>query len=143
MKWSGRLKDKYYSVVWGINFPEIADKYNMPRDKLDEIFDHYRTTFSRGSFTRDEFKTFRLKLKKDDDLQLDGVCERFFKKYDKANTGEIKFADYVEMLNVQFFGTVEQKLALLFDLIDQNGNKYISEKELADMLTVRYDCNFK
>ena len=128
-------------MVWGINLPEIADKYNMPRKNLDEIFQDYRATFPRGSFTRDEFKTFKLKLKKDDDLQLDGVCESFFKKYDEKNTGEIKFADYVDMLNVQFFGTVERKLALLFELIDQDGNKYISERELADMLTVRYDCN--
>ena len=137
-KW---LKVKYYSAIWEINFDEIADQMNLPRDKLEAIFDQYKRMFSSGAFDKDEFKTNFLKLGKNDDLKLDGVCDRFFKKYDRMETGKIKFADFVEMLKVQFYGTVEEKLALLFDLIDQNGNKHISEVELADMLTVRYLFN--
>ena len=122
---------------WGINFPELAVKLSLPQQQIFTLFSYYNSISNSKSFTKDDFKTKYLRLKKDDGLNLDGLCDRVFRIYDPKSTGKINFEEFAALLHVQFYGSTAEKLTLLFELTDQDGNGLLSEKELTDMLTVR------
>ncbi|XP_019939539.1 A-type potassium channel modulatory protein KCNIP1 isoform X3 [Paralichthys olivaceus] len=62
-----------------------------------------------------------------------------FNAFDSANTGSIKFEDFVTALSILLRGSVTEKLQWTFNLYDINRDGYINKEEMTDIVRAIYD----
>nr|XP_033783014.1 Kv channel-interacting protein 1 isoform X3 [Geotrypetes seraphini] len=62
-----------------------------------------------------------------------------FNAFDTAQTGSVKFEDFVMALSILLRGTVHEKLRWTFNLYDINKDGYINKEEMMDIVKAIYD----
>ncbi|XP_053319312.1 Kv channel-interacting protein 1 isoform X3 [Spea bombifrons] len=62
-----------------------------------------------------------------------------FNAFDAAQTGSVKFEDFVTALSTLLRGTINEKLRWTFNLYDINKDGYINKEEMMDIVKAIYD----
>lgn len=124
------------------NFKELSKGTKFTSKELSSFFDKFKKDFPDGKITKDQFTILYKKM-----FGVDGdateFCELTFKQYDKDNSGTIDFKEFMMTLSVASRGTPDEKLLWAFHLYDKDGNGYLTESEIREVLTAVYKARSK
>lgn len=111
------------------------------RSEIKKIYELFIKDASNGKITSDQFISSLSKNSQIKDKNSEKYLKKLFQAFDKDESGQIDFSEYMIALSMLKKGTAEEKLKFFFAQFDANKDKEISEDEMTDMIKALYDLN--
>lgn len=116
---------------------ELSKSCKYSTKELNDWYKKFKKDFPSGKINRTEFvDLYRKMFGTDGDVK--DFCEVVFKRYDSDGDGTISFQEFMTTLSVASRGTTQEKLRWAFGLYDIDGNGYLTEREINEILTAIY-----
>ena len=119
------------------DFKELSKGTKFSTKELNEWYKKFKKDFPDGKINKTQFVLLYQKMFGADVNASNEFCEHVFRRYDQDGDGVINFKEFMTTLSVASRGTPDEKLSWAFKLYDKDNNGYLTESEVAEILTVR------
>nr|XP_033783012.1 Kv channel-interacting protein 1 isoform X1 [Geotrypetes seraphini] len=110
---------------------------NFTKRELQVLYRGFKNECPSGVVNEDTFKQIYSQFFPHGDASM--YAHYLFNAFDTAQTGSVKFEDFVMALSILLRGTVHEKLRWTFNLYDINKDGYINKEEMMDIVKAIYD----
>ncbi|KAM8971932.1 A-type potassium channel modulatory protein KCNIP1-like [Pelodytes ibericus] len=110
---------------------------NFTKMELQVLYRGFKNECPSGVVNEDTFKQIYSQFFPHGDANM--YAHYLFNAFDAAQSGSVKFEDFVTALSVLLRGTIHEKLRWTFNLYDINKDGYINKEEMMDIVKAIYD----
>eukprot|EP01114_Cavostelium_apophysatum_P006203 TRINITY_DN1744_c0_g1_i12.p1 TRINITY_DN1744_c0_g1~~TRINITY_DN1744_c0_g1_i12.p1 ORF type:complete len:563 (+),score=198.38 TRINITY_DN1744_c0_g1_i12:1357-3045(+) len=111
-------------------FESLATSTHFGTKELEGLFAKWRQQNKDGEVSKEDFSKGLQSIGITDHL----LIEQYFSAFDKDKSGTINFREFVTGLSIVQRGTVDERLKLLFDTYDADGNGSLSPEEVYKLI---------
>ncbi|XP_063784380.1 Kv channel-interacting protein 1 isoform X1 [Pseudophryne corroboree] len=119
----------------GLEQLEAQTKFS--KRELQVLYRGFKNECPTGVVNEDTFKQIYSQFFPHGDASM--YAHYLFNAFDAAQSGSVKFEDFVAALSVLLRGTIHEKLRWTFNLYDINKDGYINKEEMMDIVKAIYD----
>ena len=122
---------RHGSSIMTYALPQDAQRGRLSRQEFVKLFEAIFPESDAVEFANHVFRTF--------DVNKDGIwCHRIFgsKKIDGLSLGVLNFREFVIGLSLSLRGSFDEKLYWAFKVYDVDGNGFISQSEMREIIAV-------
>ncbi|XP_034961113.1 Kv channel-interacting protein 1 isoform X1 [Zootoca vivipara] len=116
---------------------QLEAQTNFTKKELQVLYRGFKNECPSGAVNEETFKQIYAQFFPHGDASM--YAHYLFNAFDTAQTGSVKFEDFVTALSILLRGTVHEKLRWTFNLYDINKDGYINKEEMMDIVKAIYD----
>ncbi|KAM9313440.1 A-type potassium channel modulatory protein KCNIP1 isoform 2-T2 [Gastrophryne carolinensis] len=116
---------------------QLEAQTNFTKGELQVLYRGFKNECPSGVVNEDTFKQIYSQFFPHGDASM--YAHYLFNAFDTAQSGSVKFEDFVAALSVLLRGTIDEKLKWTFNLYDINKDGYINKEEMMDIVKAIYD----
>jgi Ca2+-binding EF-hand superfamily protein len=117
----------------------LINQSGLSRLDIKELFDKFMAGNPDGELDRKEFSKLYCSLRYESPELLDEITEFIFKAFDANKSGTISFSEFLIGYSLTSKGDLKRKLEYAFELYDSDGNGYLDQKEIKEVITGMLD----
>uniref|UniRef100_A0A8D0GT10 Potassium voltage-gated channel interacting protein 1 n=1 Tax=Sphenodon punctatus TaxID=8508 RepID=A0A8D0GT10_SPHPU len=116
---------------------QLESQTNFTKKELQVLYRGFKNECPSGVVNEETFKQIYAQFFPHGDASM--YAHYLFNAFDTAQTGSVKFEEFVMALSTLLRGTVHEKLRWTFNLYDINKDGYINNQEMMDIVKAIYD----
>ncbi|CAH2276776.1 Kv channel-interacting 1 isoform X2 [Pelobates cultripes] len=116
---------------------QLETQTNFTKRELQVLYRGFKNECPSGVVNEDTFKQIYSQFFPHGDASM--YAHYLFNAFDAAQSGSVKFEDFVTALSVLLRGTIHEKLRWTFNLYDINKDGHINKEEMMDIVKAIYD----
>ncbi|XP_072768472.1 A-type potassium channel modulatory protein KCNIP1-like isoform X3 [Nerophis lumbriciformis] len=116
---------------------QLEAQTNFSKQELQVLYRGFKNECPSGIVSEETFKQIYSQFFPHGDASA--YAHYLFNAFDSAQTGSIKFEDFVTALSILLRGSITEKLQWTFNLYDINRDGYINKEEMTDIVRAIYD----
>nr|XP_034961115.1 Kv channel-interacting protein 1 isoform X4 [Zootoca vivipara] len=107
---------------------QLEAQTNFTKKELQVLYRGFKNECPSGAVNEETFKQIYAQFFPHGDASM--YAHYLFNAFDTAQTGSVKFEDFVTALSILLRGTVHEKLRWTFNLYDINKDGYINKEKM-------------
>ncbi|XP_075712502.1 A-type potassium channel modulatory protein KCNIP1 isoform X3 [Rhinoderma darwinii] len=116
---------------------QLEAQTNFSKRELQVLYRGFKNECPSGVVNEDTFKQIYSQFFPHGDASM--YAHYLFNAFDAAQSGSVKFEDFVAALSILLRGSIHEKLRWTFNLYDLNKDGYINKEEMMDIVKAIYD----
>ncbi|OCT87819.1 hypothetical protein XELAEV_18021518mg [Xenopus laevis] len=116
---------------------QLESQTNFNKSELQVLYRGFKNECPSGVVNEDTFKQIYSQFFPHGDASM--YAHYLFNAFDAAQSGSVKFEDFVAALSVLLRGTIHEKLRWAFNLYDINKDGNINKEEMMNIVKAIYD----
>ncbi|XP_051926572.1 Kv channel-interacting protein 1-like isoform X6 [Hippocampus zosterae] len=116
---------------------QLEAQTNFSKRELQVLYRGFKNECPSGTVNEETFKQIYSQFFPHGDAST--YAHYLFNAFDTAQSGIIKFEDFVTALSILLRGSITEKLQWTFNLYDINRDGYINKEEMTDIVRAIYD----
>ncbi|XP_061643876.1 Kv channel-interacting protein 1 isoform X3 [Phyllopteryx taeniolatus] len=116
---------------------QLQAQTNFTKRELQVLYRGFKNECPSGIVNEETFKQIYSQFFPHGDAST--YAHYLFNAFDTAQSGTIKFEDFVTALSILLRGSITEKLRWTFNLYDINRDGYINKEEMTDIVRAIYD----
>ena len=120
----------------------LSQETQYEREKIIEMEKAFLQVYPTGRMSKQQFiKAYKSHPSLTRVYECDRYLDSLFKAFDRDNSNEIDFVEYLTVMSIQEKGTLEDKLRLFFKQFDRDNSGRIDRKEMEAMVKAIFEMN--
>ena len=107
--------------------------------KIKELFKDFKKHSPDGNMNKNQFVKMYVKFCPGKEKQSLEFCKHVFRVFDTDDNGYISFREFLLAINISSYGSPDEKLRMIFNMYDLNGDGFISKFEMRTIVKSIYD----
>ncbi|XP_061541233.1 Kv channel-interacting protein 1 isoform X3 [Phycodurus eques] len=116
---------------------QLQAQTNFTKRELQVLYRGFKNECPSGIVNEETFKQIYSQFFPHGDAST--YAHYLFNAFDAAQSGTIKFEDFVTALSILLRGSITEKLQWTFNLYDINRDGYVNKEEMTDIVRAIYD----
>ena len=139
--------DKHFSTLFSQGIPLLKERYKFTGAELHNLYGKFKllVLLSCGTDAKHDIssginkKAFVEYYSKSNELEF--VLGRIFEIFDRDGDGAVSWDEYLQAMDIIWYGTCTSQLELFFDVYDLDRNGLLSFREIQELCKLQLEIN--